>query len=206
MGTGNGQAAAQLAAHFAHVYASDPSVEQIGAAKPTARVTFAVEAAEQCSLADGSVDLVLAAQSLHWFNQPLFAGEVRRVLKPGGVLAAIGYSWFRVDPDVDRVIDDAFLQPLKRLWAEQNRLLWEDYRGIDLPGTELVIPDAAIERLWTCDELLAYLRTWSATQKWLAANEGEGFAGASQKLRSIWAGDERRPVVMPLVVRATRLS
>jgi SAM-dependent methyltransferase len=89
-GTGNGQAARALAAHFAAVHASDPSADQIAQAEPTDRVTYHVERAENGSLADGTADLVVAAQALHWFDLDLFYGQCARVLKPGGILAAFG--------------------------------------------------------------------------------------------------------------------
>lgn len=91
-GTGNGQSARLLARHFAAVHASDPSAAQIAAAEPGERVTFAVEPAEQCSLPDRSCDLILAAQAAHWFDPARFGAEVRRVLRPGGIVAAIGYG------------------------------------------------------------------------------------------------------------------
>ena len=207
VGTGNGQAARQLAAHFDHVHASDPSAEQIDATSPADRVTFAVEPAEESSLADGSVDLILAAQSLHWFDQPRFGAEARRLLKPGGILAAIGYSWFTIDAAVDEVIECSFLQPLQPLWAPQNLLLWDGYRTLDLPGVEVPIEPPAIERNWTREGVLDYLRTWSATQKWLAAaDEGQGFAAAADALREVWPNDLPRLVTMPMVVRVRRLS
>ena len=60
--TGNGQAAAGLAAHFRAVVATDASAAQIGAATGPANVRFAVAPAEASGLAPGSVDLVLVAQ------------------------------------------------------------------------------------------------------------------------------------------------
>lgn len=103
-GTGNGQAAAGLAAHFAHVYATDASAEQIALARPAPGVSYAVAPAEQCALADGTVDLVTVAQAVHWFDHARFYAEVRRVLRSGGVLAVWVYHLIEVDPAVDALI------------------------------------------------------------------------------------------------------
>ncbi len=83
-GTGNGQAAVALAEHFHSVFASDASPQQISQAAQADRVTYAVEAAEDVSLPDRSVDLVLVAQAMHWFDLDRFYVQVRRVLRPGG--------------------------------------------------------------------------------------------------------------------------
>lgn len=39
-----------------------------------------------------ATSLVTVGQALHWFDRPAFYGEVRRVLRPGGVLAVWSYG------------------------------------------------------------------------------------------------------------------
>ena len=86
-GTGNGQAACDLAEFVDEVVATDPSQNQISHATPHAKVKYQVAPAEHCPLADQSVDLVTVAQALHWFDLERFYAEVRRVGRAGSVLA-----------------------------------------------------------------------------------------------------------------------
>jgi len=86
-GTGSGQAAVGLAAHFARVAATDASEAQLAHAEPNERVEYRTAPAEASGLAGTSVDLVAVAQALHWFDRPAFYREVRRVLRPGATLA-----------------------------------------------------------------------------------------------------------------------
>jgi SAM-dependent methyltransferase len=58
--------------------------------------------AESIPLPDASVDAVVAGQAYHWFNGELAHPEIARVLKPGGVFAAL---WNDRDPDVDWVVE-----------------------------------------------------------------------------------------------------
>ena len=206
-GTGNGQAALALARHFDAVHASDPSPQQIAHAKQADRVRYVVEAAEETMLASGSADLVLAAQAMHWFDLPRFYAQVARILKPGGVLAAIGYSWFFVDEQVDAAVEAALLRPFLPHWAPNNAILWDGYRGIPFPGDELRIPQPAIHLRWSVDELIAYVRTWSAAAKYCAAEGEARFEAALMQVRDAW-GDaaETRKVVMPMQVRVARLA
>jgi SAM-dependent methyltransferase len=54
-----------------------------------------VGAAESLPVPDGSVDAVVAGQAAHWFDPAPTAAEMRRVLRPGGV---VGLMWnFRDD-------------------------------------------------------------------------------------------------------------
>ncbi len=62
-GTGNGQAAVALAEHFAKVFATDASADQVKNAEPHPRVEYAVAPAEKCPLPDGVADLVTVAQA-----------------------------------------------------------------------------------------------------------------------------------------------
>lgn len=201
VGTGNGQAAHLLARHFAAVHASDPSAAQIAAAKPAERVTFAVEPAEQCSLPDQSCDLILAAQAAHWFDPARFAAELRRLLRPGGIVAAIGYGWWYVDPEVDAIIGRELLKPLEPHWLPGNWLLSDGYRELELPGTEVRLTPAAIHLAWDRAQVEAYVRSWSAVQKLGEEVTDDAFAA----LRAVWPDGQKRHVTMPIVSRVHRL-
>jgi SAM-dependent methyltransferase len=64
----------------------------------TPGVTALEGAAEAIPLPDAGVDAVICGQSYHWFNHELAHPEIARVLKPGGVLAAL---WNDRDEDVE---------------------------------------------------------------------------------------------------------
>lgn len=121
-GTGNGQAAVALAHHFAAVYATDPSEQQLAEAEPADRVSYHPERAEDVSLPDRSVDLVLAAQALHWFDLDAFYAQVGRILRPGGILAAVGYDWMYVEPAIDALVNDALMPLLAAHWSPRAML------------------------------------------------------------------------------------
>lgn len=81
----------QVALGLGHrVRAVDPSAEMLAelAARLPA-VPTAVGTAESVPAGDGSVDAVLAGQAAHWFDPAPAAREIRRVLRPGGVLGLI---------------------------------------------------------------------------------------------------------------------
>jgi SAM-dependent methyltransferase len=201
VGTGNGQAAHLLADHFDRVVATDASAEQISEATPTERVTFAVEPAEHCSLQDQSTDFILAAQCFHWFDHSAFFAEARRVLRPGGLLAVVGYGWWYVDEQVDAIIGEKLLRPLEPHWLRGNWLLIDGYRDIDFPGDEVRVPPAAIHLEWERRQLEAYILSWSVVQRL-----GDQVTDvAFDALRTVWPDGQKRHVTMPLTIRAVRL-
>src|SRR3982751_687572 len=123
-GTGNGQAAIGLARHFEHVIATDASVAQIELAVPDPRIEYRNARAESSGLPDSSVDLVTAAQALHWFDHAAFFSEAHRVLRSGGAIAVWGYG----DPiletaALDKTLREFNLGTLEPYWRPERQIL-----------------------------------------------------------------------------------
>jgi SAM-dependent methyltransferase len=202
-GCGNGQAAVALARHFDRVYATDPSAEQIARALAHPQVEYRVEPAEHCSLADGSADLIAVAQALHWFDLPRFYAEAARILKPGGLLAAWTYGLSTVSPGVDGVFHKLYEQILGPYWPADRRHVETGYRELPFPFPELdEVPTFAMEARWTLAQYLAYLRSWSASQRYLNVNGEDAIDAIASEMAEAW-GDagETRLVRWPLAIR-----
>jgi ubiquinone/menaquinone biosynthesis C-methylase UbiE len=94
--TGTGLIALSIAGAARRVMATDFSDKMIAAAKrkpkPTS-VSFAVEDATALSFADASFDAAIISNALHIMPEPARAlSEIRRVLKPQGLLFAPTFS------------------------------------------------------------------------------------------------------------------
>ena len=203
--TGNGQAAVSLAKYFSHVEATDLSTEQIehGIAHP--RVNYSVSPAEHTPFNDESFDLITVATAVHWFDPQQFHREVKRVLKPRGILAVWTYGYFDVEPETDQVIRDELLNPIDRFWAEGNRQVMNGYRDLRLPFEEIQTPSFVLQLNWNLGQLIAYARTWSAVKRYIAELGTDPVAETESKLKSAWGKPEQTKVVkMPLYLRASR--
>ena len=81
-GTGNGQAAVGLASVFDRVIATDASEKQIANAESHERVDYRVAPAENSGIGSATIDLIMVAQALHWFDLgPFLRGSATRVEK-----------------------------------------------------------------------------------------------------------------------------
>jgi SAM-dependent methyltransferase len=186
-GCGNGQATVTLAAHFARVIGSDPSANQIAGAQPAANVEYRVEPAEQCSLGDASASLVAVAQALHWFDFDRFYPGVRRVLKPAGLFAAWTYADCRTgDAAIDAVKDKLYVDLTGPYWPPERALVDAGYRTLPFPFVEIVAPQFPMIAQWDVEQFLAYLRTWSATQRYLKAKSEDPVALIEPEMRAAW--------------------
>lgn len=77
-----------MAEHFDSAVATDASAAQLEQAELHPRVAYRNAPAESSGEVDASIDLVTVATALHWFALDEFYREVRRVLRPGGLIAA----------------------------------------------------------------------------------------------------------------------
>ncbi|HXU92356.1 MAG TPA: class I SAM-dependent methyltransferase [Gallionella sp.] len=205
---GSGQASVPLSERFGEVYATDASAEQIAVAIPHSNVHYSVASAENSGLPDRSVDLVTVAQALHWFDLSRFYAEVRRVLKPGGIVAVWSYGVHHVDDTaIDAHMQDFYRNTIGPYWPPERRLVEEGYRTLDFPFAELQVPPMAMEATWTLLQLLGYLRSWSAVGRY-EREKGQdpvaAFAAFAAEIAPLWHGETCR-INWPLAVRVGRL-
>jgi SAM-dependent methyltransferase len=203
--TGNGQAAIALADRFDHVIATDASEKQIGNAEVHGRVEYRVAPAEDSRIESNTVDLITVAQALHWFDLQQFSAEASRVLKPEGVVAAWAYKLAHVTASIDAVVNHYYSDVVGAYWPPE-RVLVERFEELSFPFPEIAAPPFEIVAEWNAEHLIGYLRTWSATHRFMAANQRDPLVDVEENLRAAWGDAEKlRRVVWPLTVRVGRL-
>ncbi len=205
-GCGNGQASQQLARHFRSVFASDPSAAQIESALPNARIRFAVEPAEACSLKDAMVDLVTVAQAYHWFDQARFCAEARRVLRPDGLVAVWSYARSSVSPEVDAIVDALHDETLGADWPADREHVLNRYAHLPFEFETLPVPEFEMRERWTLPQYLAYLRSWSGSQRYQQRTGGDAVQDIAPELAQVWGESLRaREVYWPLLLLVGRV-
>lgn len=204
--TGNGQAAVALAEFFHAVIGIDASAAQIASAQPNDRVEYRVAPAEATGLAPNSCDAIAVAQALHWFDLGAFYSEARRVLRPGGVLAVWAYNYLRVSTEVEAVLRHFHDEVVGPYWPAERLMVGRGYLDLLFPFEEIAIPPFQIDVQWTLEHLLGYLRTWSATHRFMAAQGNDPVEVIAEELKMAWGQTRERLAVWPLVVRIGRKS
>jgi SAM-dependent methyltransferase len=206
-GCGNGQASLALARHFERVEASDASAQQIAQAVPHPRVRYRVAPAEEPGLEPASVDAVLIAQALHWFDHPRFHHALARVCKAGALVVAVMYDLAQVSPDIDDITLRFYRGAIGPFWPGDRRHIDEQYRSIPWPfaPVALGIPDMVMH--WSLDDLMGYFSTWSAVRRYVAAGHDDPLPGLRDELALLWGdADEKRAIRWPLHHRTARMA
>jgi len=206
VGCGTGQLSVLLAERFDRVIATDASPQQIGKARAHERVEYRVASAEASGLADHSVDLITAAQAAHWFDLDAFYSEVRRVGRPGAVLALVTYGVIQADPDINEAIQHFYNDVVGSYWPPERRHVEEGYRSFAFPFEEWTAPPLAIEVQWQAADLLGYVETWSAVRGLEKAEGREPLEAFRSNLSALWNDPQRRRTIrFPLSLRVGRI-
>lgn len=160
---------------------------------------FRVAPAEASGIESGTVDLITVAQALHWFDIDAFFAEAGRVLKPAGILAVWSYHHCQVNARINNIIERIF-HKVDEYWPPERDLVENRYESVTLPFRELPVEDFAMTARWTADDMLAYMRTWSASRRYLENTGKDPVALYDNELKSAW-GVNARTVRWPLVLR-----
>jgi SAM-dependent methyltransferase len=178
---------------------SEPMLDQLRARLP--QVATAVGGAERIPLPDADVDAVVAGQAAHWFDPAPAAVELRRVLRPGGV---VGFVWNTRDERVP------WVAALGELLAMEARDHGAD-RGVvdrfaaELPAAVEVFDSGTVQHV-TPEQVVAGIGTRSYVAT-MGAAAREHFL---QRVRDLLAGHPdtrgRARLELPYTTRAYRLT
>jgi len=90
-------------------------------------------------------------------------------------------------------------------WAPERRHVESGYRTLPFPFPELEPPVLAMEELWSLAQLLGYVGTWSATQRFREAVGHDPLGQLEQDLAQHWGDPSTaRRIRWPLSLRVGR--
>ncbi|MDW5418973.1 class I SAM-dependent methyltransferase [Iodobacter sp. CM08] len=203
-GTGNGQAATALAEHFTSVLASDISQAQLNLAPTHANIRYLCADAAHSQLAQHSVDLIVVAQALHWFNLDSFYAEAKRVLKPSGLIAVGCYGTPQIShPQIELIFQDFYHNIVGAYWPAERSHVENGYASLPFPFNPIPTPDFVLEVNWSLAELLGYVQSWSATGHFIEDKSYNPVDALGEALAALWPQQQR--VVWAISLRVGKM-
>ena len=202
--TGNGQVAAALAPYFKKVYGTDISEKQLQNAKTAPNIYYSIGSAEDTGFDNEQFDLVTVAQAIHWFSFDNFYAEVRRIVKPGGIFAVLGYGLFNTNAETDKIIVHFYKNIVGPYWDAERKYIDDNYTTIPFPFNEIKTKQFENNFTWTFEQLIGYLNTWSAVQHYVNANGVNPVDAIYPDLKTSWEHADKK-VTFPLLLRIGKL-
>lgn len=170
-----------------------PTGAEVIAVEPIAEMRAKIEGArvldgtaEAIPLPDASVDAVTVAQAFHWFRAEEALAEIRRVLRPCGVLALV---WnVRDERNPLQAAATEIMRPLEEDIPRRHKRDWADVIGATetarFEHEQLVDEDAFVERF--------------TSVSFIAAAPDDVREGIAEQLRAL-VRDVDRPIRLPYV-------
>jgi len=206
-GAGSGQATVDIARRFDFVVATDLSVEQVARASKDPRVGWAACAAEKAAIRTGRVDAIAIAQALHWFTHGAFYEEAKRVASgPDVPIVAWTYGAPTMEGDVGEVLRRFMYEDVGTYWPPERKYVDTEYRTIPFPFARIETPPFSLENDWTLDQIVGYMRSMSATARYIKANGTDPVVAVHAELHDLWPDDAPRRIVWPVIVLAGRVG
>lgn len=205
-GCGSGQASVDLARHFRQVIATDINASQLAHAPRQPNIDYRCEPAEGTSLAAASVDLTLVAQALHWFDVERFYAEVRRVSRPGALLAVVSYNLLNITPELDGLIHRLYHDIVGPYWAPERKHVETGYASLPFPFERVDTPPFALEAQWDVQKLVDYLYSWSAVASYRQATGQDPVQALREELHAAWGDAPARAVSWPLTIKLGKVA
>ena len=201
--TGNGQVAAVLADYFRDVEATDLSASQLSEATERPNIHYQVATAERTPFPDDYFDLITVGQAVHWFDLAAYHAEVRRVAGPGTVLAEWGYRFCSTSqPAISQVLNRFHDETSAPYWDANRHHVENEYAELPFPFARVRHARFTVTKRWQLDDMLGYLRSWSATANYARQHDGADMVAlVADELTRLWGVGERE-VVFPLFARA----
>lgn len=159
LGTGTGVFARQFARQGAGVSGIDVSLKQIDTARQLAQeegleIDFSVARAESLPWDRATFDVAMANQCWLYFDQEKVMCELRRVLKPGGLLVTSHFSWLPRMDSIARASESLVLE-FNPDWSAA------DWAGVIPSFPEWAKPHFDVRAMFYYDEPIPFTReTW----------------------------------------------
>ena len=206
-GTGNGQAACILSEYFKQVKATDISASQLSAVQLQDNIDYLLCPAEKTPFADRTFDLVTVAQAYHWFHFDAFGEEVKRVSKPGGVLAIWGYNLIvTLNDALNKAMLAFYTHIIGPFWDSERRYVEQNYETVPFGFPLITNKTFSIEYNWFKRDLIGYLNSWSAVQHFIKAENYNPVDRFAIELATIIREDELLPVSFPIFLKLGRVQ
>jgi hypothetical protein len=120
------------------------------------------------------------------------------------VVAVWTYEKFRVDAEVDAIVDRFYCHVVGEDWPPERRYVEQGYRTLPFPWREERVPAFELETDWDLEQVLGYLATWSAVQRFRDRVGHDPLPALRPQLEAAWPACRARRLRWPIHLRLGR--
>ena len=122
------------------------------------------------------------------------------------MLACWSYILFRINLELDRIIDWLYADILGSYWDPELRLVDTGYRTLSFPFREFRAPRFEMKVAWNFENMIGFMSSWSAVANYKKREGHDPILENKDRLKTVWGDpDEMKNVMWPFSVRAGRI-
>jgi hypothetical protein len=117
------------------------------------------------------------------------------------------YNLLYSEPEITAVVNEFYFDIVGPYWPPERKHIESEYRTIPFPFAEIEPPPFCLEKQWNLGELLGYLNTWSATQRFISQNGFNPLEKLADRLAGVWVDPEsKKRIEWPLHLRVGKVA
>ena len=91
-------------------------------------------------------------------------------------------------------------------WPPERKYVDDEYRDIPFPFERIAAPPLSLENDWTLEQVAGYLRTMSATARYVEQHGTDPVVARRGGAARVWGAAPTRRIIWPLIVLAGRVA
>jgi hypothetical protein len=119
-------------------------------------------------------------------------------------VAAWAYETFQIREPLAAIVDRFYRDTLGPYWPAERCHVESGYRTLSFPWPAVEAPSFTMEADWRLDELLGYLGSWSAVQRYRAATGRDPIDPLRAELSAAWPVETTVRLTWPVHLRIGR--
>jgi hypothetical protein len=128
------------------------------------------------------------------------------VSKPNAVIAIWTYHRHTTGDDkIDQAVRDFYEHITKPYWDYERKYVEEKYTTVEFDYELLPVKDFETVLQWQREDLIGYISSWSAVQKFIKVNSYSPVLIVEEKIKKLWASGEAKKVVFPIYLKLGRI-
>ena len=110
------------------------------------------------------------------------------------------------DRRVDKAVSDFYENVTKPYWDYERKYVEERYTTVEFDYELLPAKNFETILNWNREDLIGYVSSWSAVQKFIRQNGHTPIAILEEQINKLWPEGEKKKVVFPIYLKIGRIT
>ena len=102
-------------------------------------------------------------------------------------------------------MDHFYTSVVGKYWNAERKIVEESYKNILFPLDEIIAPDFEIKTEWNFEQLIGYLSSWSAVNKYERVTGQDPLKLIEPDILKAWGNKQTYSILFPIFLRIGKI-